>query len=230
MTVLIVIGWLLIFVLALVVILLWVKTRPDDSWKRWLVWKWGWEYRKLIATMVLTLVAVILLYSFWPFGVEETVTRAGAGAEPGRSFFQQLVKFPWGWRTFLLGLVLLLLGSVGGVLGRILFGLGTFALAGTLFFPLFREVKKRPIAPRVEEFTVNAQEEKPTVLNGPGTIHRVQANKTWIAIAADPSGKVIEYPMPAGDSRWGGVEPEDLLWVRGVEEGTTLRFERIRPK
>lgn len=77
-----------------------------------------------------------------------------------------------------------------------------------------------------KEFSLNAGEEKPTVRNGAETIHRIQANKTWIAIAADNTGKVVEYPMPAGASRWGGSEPEDLLWVRGVEDGTTLRFER----
>lgn len=84
------------------------------------------------------------------------------------------------------------------------------------------------IAPRVEEFTLNTGEEKPTVLVGPGTIHRVQANKAWVGIGAQPDGKVLEYPMPAGSSRWGGSEPEDLFWVRGVEDGTTLRFERVR--
>lgn len=82
-------------------------------------------------------------------------------------------------------------------------------------------------APRVEEFTLNANEEQFTVLNGPGTLHRIRADKSWVAFSYRPDGSRAEHKMPAGSSSWQGGSPEGLLRVKGVEDGTTLRFERV---
>lgn len=87
----------------------------------------------------------------------------------------------------------------------------------------------------VEEFSLNAGEERFTVLVGPGTQHRILANKPWVALARDdhgtyrrPEGNYRPYEMPAGPSVWNGGPPAGPLLVKGVEDGTTLHFERVR--
>lgn len=82
------------------------------------------------------------------------------------------------------------------------------------------------LAPK--EYTLNAGEERMTVLVGPGTLHRIQANKPWLAVSTLPDGTTREYRHQSGSSSWKGGLPEGLLIVKGVEDGTILRFERVR--
>lgn len=89
------------------------------------------------------------------------------------------------------------------------------------------EAATQAALPSVEEFTFNAGDELMTVLVGSGTFHRVRANKPWVAVSTLADGRAREYSRPAGSSSWKGGSPEGLLRVKGVENGTTLRFERI---
>ena len=116
------------------------------------------------------------------------------------------------------------------------FGWVAFAITIAFFFTGGREAKAKveaaePVAAvesaRGPEFTVNTGEEEVTTIVGPGTFHRIQANKDWIALSRLPDGSYREYRMRAGASSWKGGTPEGLLRVRGVENGTTLRFERV---
>lgn len=148
-------------------------------------------------------------------------------------------------------LVLPLIGAVGAVVLFAISGsrgtvvrwttriLATVAIGITIsfFFGGKKEAEaktEQPVAtvqaaPRVEEFTLNAGEEEVTVVVGPGTFHRIRANnKEWLALSKLPDGSYREYRMKAGASSWRGGVPEGLLRVRGVEDGTTLRFERVR--
>lgn len=84
---------------------------------------------------------------------------------------------------------------------------------------------------RVEEFSFNKGEEKSTVLVGPGSWYRIQANRAWVAICAQPGENFDTCQMPAGYSTWQVRREETregLLLVKGLEDGTTLRFERVR--
>lgn len=83
----------------------------------------------------------------------------------------------------------------------------------------------------IEKFTLNAGEEKLTVLVKAGTFHRIQANKLWTAVGLQLDGTLKEFKMPAGPSSWQVRKEETregLLLAKGLEDGTTLRFERIR--
>lgn len=86
-----------------------------------------------------------------------------------------------------------------------------------------------------EEFILNAGEEIFTVRVGPGTQHRIRANKPWVALSRDDERGT--YRRPDGNYRpenkglssvWNGGAPRAPLLVRGVEDGTTLRFEKVR--
>lgn len=88
-----------------------------------------------------------------------------------------------------------------------------------------REEAERSEVARIEEFKLDAGKERATVFVGPGTFHRISADKPWIAISVQPDGTLKEYESP---SSWKGGLSEGLLIVRGVEDGTTLRFERVR--
>lgn len=79
--------------------------------------------------------------------------------------------------------------------------------------------------PRAEEFTCQAGEEVLTALVGPGSFHRIQANKPFVAVVRAAGA---EYPMPAGFSSWVGGPPEGLLRVRCLHDGTALRFQKVR--
>jgi hypothetical protein len=90
---------------------------------------------------------------------------------------------------------------------------------------------QQPFAP--QEFVVNAGQEEVTIMNGPGTFHRTRAidkqgnSVEWLALSRLPDGSYQEYRMKSVHS-WRGGEPEGLLRVRGLVDGTTLRFERVR--
>lgn len=89
----------------------------------------------------------------------------------------------------------------------------------------------------IEEFGVNKGGEIFTSVVGPGTRHRVQASHRWIVLSRDDQGGTYQrldgkyrlYELPAGSSVWdgGGTENRPLL-VRGLENGTFLRFERLQ--
>lgn len=87
-------------------------------------------------------------------------------------------------------------------------------------------------ASHVQEFTLNADEEQVTVVVGPGTFHRIYATDKqgspveWLALSKLPDGSYREYRMRPVHS-WRGGEPEGLLRVKGVADGTILRFERV---
>lgn len=85
-----------------------------------------------------------------------------------------------------------------------------------------------------EEFILNAGEEVFTVLVGTGTHHRIRANKPWLALSRDDQSGT--YEGPGGKYRperhgtlavWNGAGPEAPLLIRGLEDGTKIRFERI---
>mgnify|MGYP001574005773 CR=1 FL=1 len=84
-----------------------------------------------------------------------------------------------------------------------------------------------------EEFSLNAGEEESTVLVGPGTFHRIHATDQqgkpveWIALSKLSDGSYREYRMRPVHS-WRGGEPEGLLRVKGVTDGTILRFEKVQ--
>lgn len=83
---------------------------------------------------------------------------------------------------------------------------------------------------RIQEFSLNKGEEKPTVLVGPGSWHRIQANKAWEAVCAQPGENFGRCQMPAGYSSWQVRKEETregFLLAKGLEDGTTLRFERV---
>lgn len=216
MTTFAVIRWLVLIVLAVVAIPLWLKMGPSLNWKNWPAWKWLWDYRRSIGAGLAILIAGLLICFFW----------------------LQVLQFPWGWRTFLLGLVLLALASSGGLLGRMFLGLGALALVGSILFPLFREageaVEAREIAaavaeaPRIEEFTVNAGEEYLSKsYTGPGTYHRVFSTGPWKLVHGH-SGKV--YDMSAGWSALRGTTNDGAVMIRNPgKETISFRLERIRP-
>jgi len=85
----------------------------------------------------------------------------------------------------------------------------------------------RTQAARVEEFTVNAGEELDTVETGPGTKHWVLANRDWLLLSMTPKGEIREYRMAAGRRSIIGTNLEGPARVKGVQDGTTLSFERF---
>lgn len=79
-----------------------------------------------------------------------------------------------------------------------------------------------------EEFTVNSREEVDTVATGSGTQHRVSANNDWVLVSKTADGTLVEYQMPAGRRSIVGTSIEGPARVKGLKDGTTLRFERVR--
>lgn len=83
----------------------------------------------------------------------------------------------------------------------------------------------------VQEFTLNAGELKDTVLVGAGSWYRIQSNKPWNATCAQPGEPFGVCQMPAGPSSWQVRKEETregLLQAIGVEDGTVIRFEKVR--
>lgn len=86
-------------------------------------------------------------------------------------------------------------------------------------------------APTIQEFRFNKGDEGPTVIVGPGTKHRIDADNEWVAIAvAVENGKTarIPYSMPKGVSYWAGDNPVGPLLVKGLKNNTKIVFYRLR--
>lgn len=81
--------------------------------------------------------------------------------------------------------------------------------------------------PVCEEFILVAGRVTATVVVGPGTIHRITAERAWSALAALPSGGQAEVPAPAGDSGWTGAAPTGLLRIVSAED-QRVRICRIQ--
>ncbi len=77
----------------------------------------------------------------------------------------------------------------------------------------------------VETFQLNAGEEKPTVLAGPGTFHEICSDQPFIVISGNPDGK--EFPAPSGCSKWKGKDPIGVLSVKGRENNTVLKIKML---
>ncbi len=90
--------------------------------------------------------------------------------------------------------------------------------------------------PAVEQFSLpysdelkkegKEQEEIPTVEAGPGTRHRLWANKPYQAVSVQMDGTKEFYNMPAGWESWTGAAPAGKLRLIAKEEGTIVK---IRP-
>ncbi len=81
--------------------------------------------------------------------------------------------------------------------------------------------------PGAQPFTINADEEKPTVYMGTTAELEIQANKKWIGFSYKTDGTRVPIEMPAGSSRWRAAPPAGHLYVKGVEDGTHLAI-RVR--
>jgi flagellar basal body-associated protein FliL len=79
-----------------------------------------------------------------------------------------------------------------------------------------------------EEFRFNAGDTVLTVLVGPGTYHRIHSNKNFVALPRQVDGSQKPYAMPAGYSSWRGGEPEGLLRLKGLHDGTIIKSQRVR--
>jgi len=83
--------------------------------------------------------------------------------------------------------------------------------------------------PQAEEFHLKVGEETPTVEAGPGTHHRLWANKPYKAVSIQKDGSRINYSMPAGYETWNGAEPSGRLRLIGIEEDTIVRILNLTP-
>ncbi len=78
-----------------------------------------------------------------------------------------------------------------------------------------------------EEFVLKVGEPVQTVEAGPGTHHRIQSDKKFIAVAIQQDGSERKYEMPAGTSYWNGAGPWGRLLLEGVEDGTRVKIAPI---
>jgi hypothetical protein len=78
----------------------------------------------------------------------------------------------------------------------------------------------------VEQFQLKVGEETSTVEAGPGTHHRLWANKPYQAVSVQMDGSRKLYPMPAGWESWTGAAPAGKLRLIAKEEETIVK---IRP-
>lgn len=83
-----------------------------------------------------------------------------------------------------------------------------------------------PTAP-IEEFFLKVGEVVQTVEAGPGTHHRIQSDKKFIAVAIQQDGSERKYEMPSGTSYWNGAAPWGRLLLKGVEDGTRVKIALI---
>jgi len=88
--------------------------------------------------------------------------------------------------------------------------------------------------PAVEQFSLpysdelkkegKEQEGISTVEAGPGTYHRLWANKPYMAVSVQMDGTKNLYNMPAGWESWTGAEPAGRLRLIAKEKGTIVKI------
>lgn len=79
----------------------------------------------------------------------------------------------------------------------------------------------------IESFTLRIGEPIQTVLNGPGTTHKLLSGKPFKAVSVQSDGRIIKYDMPAGISYWNGANPPGKLGLEGLEADTVVEIIRI---
>lgn len=72
-----------------------------------------------------------------------------------------------------------------------------------------------------------SQQEIITVEDGPGTFHRLWANKPYVAISLEIDGRK-SYNMPAGWNSWTGHWPPGRLWLMAKEKDTVVKTWKVR--
>jgi hypothetical protein len=81
---------------------------------------------------------------------------------------------------------------------------------------------------REEVFYLNEKDTIATIIVGPGTYHRIWANKEFVVLSKKPEGEGFkEYKMPSGYSGWVGGKPKGLLKVVGLYNSTTIKFTKL---
>ncbi len=83
-------------------------------------------------------------------------------------------------------------------------------------------------AASAQEFRFDAGEEVLTVVVGSGTRHRVWSNKPFEALSRETDGSQLPFRFPAGESVIAGQDPAGQARLRGLEDGTVVRFESLR--
>lgn len=79
----------------------------------------------------------------------------------------------------------------------------------------------------IEEFFLKVGEPVQTVEAGPGTHHRIQSDKKFIAVSIQPDGSEKRYEMPAGTSYLNGRAPWGRILLEGIEDGTRVKIAPI---
>jgi len=90
----------------------------------------------------------------------------------------------------------------------------------------------------VEQFTLpysdelkkecKPQEEIPAVEDGPGTLHRIWANRPYIAVSVEADGNRKHFNMPAGWDSWIGHWPPGRLRLVAKEKDTVVKTWKVR--
>lgn len=80
-----------------------------------------------------------------------------------------------------------------------------------------------PTPPAIEEFRLNAGDTVKTVFAQSGMNYLIEGNHPWILLC-DNHG---EHRMAAGRECIQGADPPGLVRVRGLQDGTVLKFQRV---
>ena len=92
--------------------------------------------------------------------------------------------------------------------------------------PVKISVAPTTVAP-YEKFVLKVDELTQTVEAGPGTHHRLQSDKKFIAVSIQADGSEKKYEMPAGTSYWNGAAPWGRLLLEAKEAGTRVKIAPI---
>lgn len=228
----IIVNVVIIGIIFLVLFLLWQTGRfhrpaqlpsqpaQPSQGSRWAWWASNWQ--KLVTGLLLIGLISLVFMRFFPNQIKD------------------LLKDSLTVVVLILATLILFIGGKQKGASRIAVLIIMIIIGITVYPTVYPPIKKQieewkkfhpsPAQQEVEElkFNFNAGEKILTVSVGPGDYVSLWGNKPFLVLSTRLDGTKKEYPAPAGWSRWRGLAPTELLPLKGLENDTVVKLNKIR--